>query len=177
MLSLLKTLRGPLPAVPAGARGIDQHPIPNLQLHTMQVLHSHYTRKSVPHGWKLPAPMQTPAALAAHPGPVCQSRRWRSPASAMGHGSAMDWSVSSEPESYGCSHEIGARGGAATGPIPAEVRRQEGLKLERTGASPSLANSSYLSIRISAAPPSSASSSLRVESKPPCSCSSVPGQI
>jgi hypothetical protein len=27
---------------------------------------------------------------------------------------------------------IGAESGAATGPIPAEVRRQEGLKLERT---------------------------------------------
>ena len=30
---------------------------------------------------------------------------------------------------------FGARCGAATGPIPAEVRRQECLKLERTGAS------------------------------------------
>ena len=31
---------------------------------------------------------------------------------------------------------IGARSGAATGPIPAEARRQEGLRLERPGASP-----------------------------------------
>jgi hypothetical protein len=31
---------------------------------------------------------------------------------------------------------IGAECGAATGPIPAEARHQEGLRLERPGASP-----------------------------------------
>ena len=31
-------------------------------------------------------------------GPGCQSRRWWSPASAMGYKAAMDWSVTSEPE-------------------------------------------------------------------------------
>ena len=31
---------------------------------------------------------------------------------------------------------IGAESGAATGPIPAEARPQEGLRLERAGASP-----------------------------------------
>ena len=31
---------------------------------------------------------------------------------------------------------IGAESGAATGPIPAEARRQEGLRLERPRASP-----------------------------------------
>ena len=31
---------------------------------------------------------------------------------------------------------IGAKSGAAMGPIPAEARRQEGLRLERPGASP-----------------------------------------
>jgi hypothetical protein len=31
-------------------------------------------------------------------GPGCQSRRWWSPASAMGYEAAMDWSVTSEPE-------------------------------------------------------------------------------
>jgi hypothetical protein len=49
-----------MPVVPAGARGIDQDDIPNLQLRIMQVLHSHHTRKSVPPGWKLPA--QKPSA-------------------------------------------------------------------------------------------------------------------
>jgi hypothetical protein len=34
-------------------------------------------------------------------------------------------------------------GGAAMGPIPAEARRQEGLKLERPGASPPQARRSY----------------------------------
>ena len=33
-------------------------------------------------------------------------------------------------------HGIGAKNGAATGPIPVEARRQEGLRLERPGASP-----------------------------------------
>ena len=33
-------------------------------------------------------------------------------------------------------HGIGAKSGAATGPIPVETRRQESLRLERTGASP-----------------------------------------
>ena len=42
-----------MPVVPAGARGIDQDLIPNLQLRIMQVLHSHHTRKSVPPGWKV----------------------------------------------------------------------------------------------------------------------------
>ena len=42
-----------MPVVPAGARGIDQDLIPNLQLRFMQVLHSHHTRKSVAPGWKV----------------------------------------------------------------------------------------------------------------------------
>jgi hypothetical protein len=49
----LNAVEGPVPVVPAGARGIDQDLIPNLQLRIMQVLHSHHTRKSVPPGWKL----------------------------------------------------------------------------------------------------------------------------
>jgi hypothetical protein len=42
-----------MPVVPAGARGIDQDDIPNLQLRTMQILHSHRTRRPVPPFWKL----------------------------------------------------------------------------------------------------------------------------
>jgi hypothetical protein len=59
-LSPLNAVEGPVPVVPAGARGIDQDLIPNLQLQIMQFLHSHHTRKSVPPGWKLPA--QKPSA-------------------------------------------------------------------------------------------------------------------
>ena len=49
----LNAVEGPVPVVPAGARGIDQDDIPNLQLRIMQVLPSHHTRKSVPPGWKV----------------------------------------------------------------------------------------------------------------------------
>jgi hypothetical protein len=38
---------------------------------------------------------------------------------------------------------IGTESGAATGPIPAEARRQEGLKLERTGAGYQIANTLF----------------------------------
>ena len=49
----LNVVEGSMPVVPAGARGINQDLIPNLQLRTMQFLHGHQTRKSVPPGWKL----------------------------------------------------------------------------------------------------------------------------
>ena len=41
-----------------------------------------------------------------------------------------------EAEAESVAMVIGAEGGAATGPIPAEARRQMGLRLERPGASP-----------------------------------------
>ena len=49
----LNAVEGPMPVVPAGARGIDQNLLPNLQLGTMQELHSHHTLKSVAPGWKV----------------------------------------------------------------------------------------------------------------------------
>jgi hypothetical protein len=143
----------------------------------MKTLHSQHTRNTVSPGWKLSVPKPALCRLSWVP--------WARGVRA-GDGGVLQapWDIrpqctgqSPVSQSYGCSHGISARCGAATGPITAEVRRQEGLKLERSGASLSLANSPYLSIRVNAAPPSSASSSLRVESKPPCSCSSVPGQI
>ena len=52
-LAPLNAVEGPIPVVPAGAMGTDQVLIPNLQLRIMHALHSHHSRKSVPHDWKL----------------------------------------------------------------------------------------------------------------------------
>ena len=49
----LNAVEGSMPVVPACAWGIDQDLLPNLQIWTMQFLHSHHTRKSVPPGWKV----------------------------------------------------------------------------------------------------------------------------
>jgi hypothetical protein len=150
-------------------------PISSFELRRLCIVST--PRNTVSPGWKLPVPKAALCRLSWAP--------WARGVRA-GDGGVLQapWDIrpqwtgqSPVSQSYGCSHGISARCGAATGPISAEVRRQEVLKLERTGARPSLASSCYLSIRVSAAPPSSASSSLRVESKPPCSCSNVPGQI